>query len=214
MTNQSPSRNRSRGSSQPDSPPHGLDETPSLEEGSAGSGMGSWGAGSFVADAGPEFDPEQAPPAPDVDPAETPGVFLEEWDEQRIREFLELQGEITHAFLAVDDQDDDTWLQTERDLRAIAPPLTRIFNRYDATRAAAAAGDEILLASGIARYASRNYMRRRRYLAARAAQGPRPITGVPAEPGAGPEDDPTFQRVTADPLGGAPPAITPKGGRR
>lgn len=86
-------------------------------------------------------------------------------------------------------------------------------NRYDATRAAAAMGDEALLAAGLVRYGSRNYIRRRRYLAQMANQEPEPVTGRAAEPGTGPEDDPEYQRVSADPLGGAPPSLTPKGRR-
>jgi hypothetical protein len=102
------------------------------------------------------------------------------------------------------------WLHTQRDLRAIAPPLTRILNRYDVTRAAAAAGDEALLAAGLLRYGTGNVVKTRRAMAARRAQGEQPITGRAAEPDTGPEHDEEWQR-THDPLGGAPPSLRPKG---
>lgn len=219
----SPSRARSRSQSANGSPPPvEFDEThpdesssPSRGELSESSGTGSWGASSFVSDAGPAFDPKTAPaaPEPDADLREE-GALFEEWDEGRIREFLELQGEVMHAILAVDELDEDTWIHTEKDMRAIAPPLTRILNRYDVTRAAAAAGDEILLASAVARYGSRNYIRRRRHLARIAAAGPQPVTGVAAPEGTGPEDDETW-RGNDEPLAVvAPPALTPRGARR
>lgn len=131
-----------------------------------------------------------------------------------MRELLALQGEITHAFLAAGPDDDDTWLQTDKDLGAIAPPLTRIANRYDALRAAAVAGDEILLASAVSRYAARNYIKRRRYLAAQQDQGPQPVTGREAPPESGPEHDEDWQRTHSEPMAPAPPALVPKGGRR
>jgi hypothetical protein len=119
------------------------------------------------------------------------------------------QGNVTHAIFKVGPDDRETWKQTEEDLNAIAPPMTRLLNRYDVTRAAAAAGDEIALAAAITAYGARNYTRRRRLLAAIAAQGPQPVTGVEAEPDTGPESDEEWQHVHQ-----APPALTPKGARR
>lgn len=123
-----------------------------------------------------------------------------------------MQGEVTHAVLKAGPADDETWLHTERDLAAIAPPLTRILNRYDVTRAAAAAGDEILLVAAVGRYGVRNYTKRRRYLAALEAEEPQPITGAPAPAGTGPQHDPEWQRVHLE-LAEEPPAIIPKGKR-
>lgn len=168
--------------------------------------MGS-SAGEFVSDPGPEFDPKHAPdaPAPEQDLEQT----FEEWTEEQIRGALTLQGNVTHALLKVSEEDTDTWKQTEDDLAAIAPPLTRILNRYDVTRAAAAAGDEILLGTALIGYGAKNYTRRRLLLARRNAQEPEPVTGTPAPPESGPEHDPDWQRVRPD-----PPAIVPKGTRR
>jgi hypothetical protein len=170
-------------------------------------------ADDFLSDAGPAFDPKAAPPAPEPELEDELLQELEQWDEKQIRELLTLQGEITHAVFAAGPDDDETWYQTERDLNAIAPPLTRIANRYDAIRAAAAAGDEILLASAVSRYAARNYVKRRRLLATLRAQEPQPITGVAAPEGSGPENDEEWQR-THEPMEMAPPALVPKGARR
>ena len=218
MTSRSRSQSPNRSGSASDEPlerePTSPPQSPSPPQSTSRSGAArseSSSAGSsaeFVTDPGPAFDPRSAPAAPLVEEEEGPGI-LEEWDEQRIREFLVLQGEVTHALLAVGPEDTETWLQTEQDLGSIAPPLTRIMNRYDVTRAAAAAGDEILLVTAVGRYGLRNYSKRRRLLKLQAAAEPQPITGVPAEPDSGPESDEEWQRVHQ-----APPALVPKGKRR
>jgi hypothetical protein len=182
--------------------PSSTSTSPSAAE--VGSGLGS-SAADFLADPGPAFDPRNSPPAPEVEPVDQ-GVF-EEWDEGRVRELLVLQGDAMHALLAVGPDDEVSWVHTEKDLKSIAPPLTRILNRYDSLRAAAAAGDEILLASAVARYGTRNYIRRRRLLAAIAVQEPQPITGVPADP------IPEPPAAEVDWLTQAPPALVPKGRR-
>jgi hypothetical protein len=73
-------------------------------------------------------------------------------------------------------------IYTRDELRAIAPPLTRILNRYDATRAAAATGDELALLIGLTGYVGRSIEERRRALRALAAEQP---------------DDLDFEPVTA-----------------
>jgi hypothetical protein len=103
-------------------------------------------------------------------------------------------GEIAHAGLRVGDDDKETCKATDEDLDRIAPPLTRILNRYDATRAAAVAGDEGLVIVGLGAYVGRNYTRRRRLIAARNAAGPQPITGR------GPEVAPDQPRAPSDPM--------------
>ena len=215
--NRSPASDESpEGRRQRETPTPSRSQTPEMET-AAGSSPVSSGSEfladpghEFLADPGPEFDPKRAPAAPEVEPEL---VAVEEWEEKQVRELLTLQGEIAHAFLSAGEDDKDTWIHTERDLNAIAPPLTRIMNRYDAMRAAAAAGDEILLASAVSRYGARNYIKRRRYIAAIRAAEPQPITGVDAPPESGPESDEDWQR-THDPMFDAPPAIVPKGGRR
>ncbi|MGI8412664.1 MAG: hypothetical protein ACR2QA_09255 [Solirubrobacteraceae bacterium] len=161
-----------------------------------------------MADPGPAFDPQHAPSAPEVElEGELALVAAEGWQEQTIKDLLVTQGNVTNWVLRLA-PDDDTWKQTEEDLRAIAGPMTRILNRYDATRAAAAAGDEIALVAAVSAYGARNYTHRRRLLARIAAQEPEPITGVPADADLGPEHDDLYQHVNQ-----APPALRPKGVR-
>jgi len=173
----------------------------------AGSSEGSSAADGFLADPGPDFDPEQTPeaPEPEISPEQE---ALEGWSEDTIRSLLTVQGNATHALLRVGPDDADTWKHTEDDLRAIAPPLTRILNRYDATRAAAAAGDEIALGAALAAYGAKNYTRRRRLIVQLRQQPPEPVSGVAADEGTGPEHDPEWQRIHE-----APPALRPKGVR-
>lgn len=221
---QTPSRSRPHGpagtgspppspSPEPRSPSPETTPSPSTSHGAEGrsrsSSAGS-SAHSFVSDPGPTFDPKAAPEAPEV---EEPELEIDEWDEQRVRELLNLQGEITHAALRVGPDDEDTWKHTRRDLDTIAPPLTRILNRYDVTRAAAAAGDEILLVTAVGRYGFTNYTKRRRLLKAQQPQGPQPVSGAEAPEDTGPEADEEYQRVHAVhfdvPQTEPPPAITP-----
>jgi hypothetical protein len=178
---------------------------------SASSPTGSSAGSDFISEPGPAFDPELGPAAPELDepdPLEEPG-----WEERTIREYLELQGEVFHELAKwrlVGDDAEDVWLHTERDLGAIAPPLTRILNRYDLTRAAAVAGDEGLLIASLGRYAGRNLAKTRRLMAQARQAPPEPVSGAAADPGTGPEDDAEWQRTHAEPFAG-PPALKPKG---
>jgi hypothetical protein len=210
----SPSPPPDQDPSEPTPPPTPGPTRPSQSDGPASSTAFSAGS-EFAADPGPPFDPDASPAEPELDVTET---WAEDphWEEKTIREALTLQGELLHSAaewrLGVDGT--DIWLHTERDLAAIAPPLTRILNRYDVTRAAAAAGDEGLLAAAILRYGSRNVIRTRRVLAARRAEPDRPRSGAPAEPETGPEFDEEWQRTHPDGPFGGPPPITPKGRAR
>lgn len=174
---------------------------------SAGDSSAASSAEEFLADPGPAFDPKQAPEAPALEPEDEP-LVAEGWQEETIRSLLVTQGNVTHMVFNAGPEDTDTWKHTQDDLRAIAPPLTRILNRYDASRAAAAAGDEIALIAGLAAYGGRNYTKRKRLLAAQRAAEPQPITGVAADPDVGPEFDPEYQRIHEP-----PPALVPKGHR-
>ncbi|MTD43844.1 hypothetical protein GKE82_05875 [Conexibacter sp. W3-3-2] len=82
---------------------------------------------------------------------------------------------MTHTLVGVGDTD---WVHTEADLSAIAPPLTRILNRYPATAAAAVMGDEVMLITGVGGYAVRSYLERKATLAARAAAPAEPLAGT------------------------------------
>ena len=163
----------------------------------------------FVSDAGPEFDPELSPEPPElelVDP-ELEEELSEGWEEKQVREILTTQGSATNFFLRLH-PDDETWKHTEEDLSAIAPPLTRILNRYDATRALSAAGDEVVLGTALFNYGARNVTQRRR-LQRLLGETHVPVSGVAAPEGTGPQP--------AEPAAGsgvnwdAPPALVPKG---
>jgi len=162
----------------------------------------------FLEDAGPAFDPEAAPAAPEIEAEDAPrSIVPDYWERDRIEQLLKIEGNALHYLLRVGPEDTETWKYTEEDLENIAPPLTNILNRYDVTRAAAAAGDEIALIAGLTTYGTRNYTRRRRLLAARADAGPAPVTGVPAPEGTAPEDDEEWMRTQP------PPQLIPKGHR-
>lgn len=168
---------------------------PSGEEPSPASGTPSQAADStFVADPGAPFDPEAAGEPPELEREPSPGELhalpgLEGWEQDAIEGVLTGQGALLHAIAGVGEQD---WLYTEADLAAIAPPLTRILNRYPATRAAAGTGDELALMFGLGAYTTRSWAERRAVLAELEAEEPVPLTGDrPADPQpspAGPDD--------------------------
>lgn len=115
----------------------------------------------LLGDAGPAFNPEDVPDdEARVELAPEAGAGGANWQQARVRALLKTKGELVHNFLAVDKASGE-WRYTDADLAAIAPPLTRILNRYDATRAAAAVGDEAELMVGLFGYAARSYSERR-----------------------------------------------------
>lgn len=149
-------------------------------------------AGRFTVDPGPAFDADGRPESPQPDPTGEQLVEVPDlWDERRVAQLLQAKGLALHALVAVDKQSGE-WVYTQNDLAAIAPPLTAILNRYEPTRAAAHAGDELALIVGLASYTGRSIMERRTAIAAMIDTEPVPITGMPAEHG--PQDDPDWQR--------------------
>lgn len=148
----------------------------------------------LVGDAGPPFDPsgEQPPPPVQLDPDALAGG--DRWSAQRVRALLEGKGELLHQAVAVD-PDSTEWRYTAADLRTIAPPLARILNRYDVTRAAAAGGDELAVAVGFAGYGMRSWSERRAALRLLAEDEPEPpyvspaAAPAPADPEPAPTDD-------------------------
>jgi hypothetical protein len=177
----------------PDQPINGRETTaeepsPAPAEGSSpGSSRGSAASGPFVADPGSAFDPKSAPAGPELppSPAEAEAIVAIEWEEEQVRRWLLLQGELGHTFAGVAEND---WRYTEADLTSIAGPLSRILNRYDATRAAAAYSDPASVIFGFGMYTIRSAGERRKAIAVlKAAQEQEvPITGVAAPPGSGP----------------------------
>lgn len=66
------------------------------------------------------------PPVPPVPPEPMLAVFV---GEEQVRGFLVAQGAAVHGLVAVE-ADSSEWVYLESDLEAIAPPLTRIINRF------------------------------------------------------------------------------------
>lgn len=153
-------------------------------------------ASPFVSEPGPDFDPEAGGGEPEA--TLTPLPELDGWEEETVRSVLVAQGVLAHGAIGVAETD---WAYTEADLSAIAPPLTRILNRYDATRAAAGTGDELALMIGLGGYVSRSYRERVAALEDLAEEEPVPITGVPAPEPLG-EDEPPAEPVPAEDLDG------------
>jgi hypothetical protein len=142
-------------------------------------------ASSFVGDAGPAFaadgqNAREGFAAPEIapDPALAFG-----WEEDSVRSILTAKGGVLHMLAGVGDQD---WLYTEADLMAIAPPLTRILNRYPVTQAAAGTGDELAVLIGVGGYATRSYIERKAILESAAEEAEVPVSGRAAEPDTGP----------------------------
>jgi hypothetical protein len=159
-------------------------------------------------DAGPAFDAENRPagdPAPEPTMLPVPDL-LPEWQEGQVRLLLTAKGSALHAVLAVDSESEE-WAYTEADLEAIAPPLTNILNRYEPTRAAAGAGDELAVAIGFGGYAARSW--RERMAAIERLQAEREEQLIPLAGDWRPGDDEPAASVPDDDL---PPA--PLGGRR
>jgi hypothetical protein len=210
-------RNPSPSQSQPPSP------SPS---GAAASSRGS-AAGSrrsepppFVADVGPEFDPEAAPPpTPPIRDAEP--VQLVEWEEDTICALLTLQGRGMHAAIGVAEQD---WRHTELDLAAIAPPLTRICNRYEPIAQLAKFSDPMTLAFALGAYGVRSLEERAavireleeeadtRPIAPINADVPQQPPPPPAAPAAAPPPAPRQAASFPSQTPGPPPPMQPTQG--
>lgn len=132
----------------------------------------SEGAG-FIADGGPTFDPERAaeqlPPPPLEATVLPPPV---EWKEDTIEALLNLKGRAVHSLIGVADED---WRYTQLDLAAIAPPLTRICNRYEPVQQLAKHADPLLVLMALGGYSVRSLEERRAVFAELAEAEPQPI---------------------------------------
>jgi hypothetical protein len=168
---------------EPASPPPSPESAPppSGAASSAASSRASQSESGFVADAGPEFDPDAAgaempePPAPAGEPA-----ALIEWEEDTIKALLTLKGRGIHAMIGVAEQD---WRYTELDLAAIAPPLTRICNRYEPIQRFAKYSDPLTLAFALGAYGVRSLEERQVMIAAmQGEEGTVPIAPAGPEP--------------------------------
>ncbi len=136
----------------------------------------SEGAGPFEVDPGQPFAPsEQSERAttdetgretdlPPVAPVASDGLELLEVTEEQVRSLLMVQGAAVHGLAAVD-KDSDEWVWLQAELDAIVPPLTRICNRYEPLRRAAALGDYPAVALGLGAYTRRSVSERAAALA-------------------------------------------------
>lgn len=194
------------------SPPPSRETTP--PPGAASSAASARGSRSeFVEDAGPEFDPEaaaaEAPPPPDP---EAPPALEPEWEEQTIRDVLGIQGRLLHAAIGVAEED---WIHTDVDLQAIAPPLARIFNRYEPIRRYAGHADPLMLAIAFGSYGTRSLLERRQVLAAMAPEEdtqPIPPAEAAPPPQPPPAAPPPPPRQTQGAAPGQAPAMQPSEG--
>lgn len=159
--------------SDPHAPPAAAASSPASATGDAAGLLG---------DGGPVFDPDAADDAPELPGADDALAGGDLWKEPRVRGLLTAKGELLHGALAVGKGESNEWRYTDADLRAIAPPLTRILNRYEPTRAAAAAGDELTVAVGFAGYAVRSWSERMAWLRLLRAEQPEPEPGQIAVP--------------------------------
>jgi hypothetical protein len=145
-------------------------------------------ASDLLADPGPEYDQGQAEKdakARDQDrllsvaPGQDGGTGIEvQWHPEVIKGMLRAQGAVTHELIGKAEKD---WAWTDTELVGAARPLANILNRYDATRLAAATGDEIALAMALAGYTMRSVKERRAALAL-LEPDEEPGSGIPTPP--------------------------------
>jgi hypothetical protein len=163
----------------------------------AGSGAGSSTDSPYTAGRGPGFDPDKAPAVEPAAAAVDSEALLEEWTVDQVRSWLENIGDVAHATIGIGELD---WAMTQADLKRIAPPATRILNRYQPTRAIAGYSDTAAVSMGMGLYTWRSLLERR---AVKKARENAAATSPPPEPP--PVPAPT---MAASPDGGAPPGDT------
>lgn len=119
-------------------------------------------------------------PAPEL-----PGVpAYPGWEEKTVEQFLMGFGAGTHMLIGVADHD---WQMTEKDLERIAPPLTRILNRWEPAVRVSPYADPLLVAHGFGLYGWRSALERQRAL--RDAQAEQEIAEGTHGYETGPSDD-------------------------
>ena len=92
------------------------------------------------------------------EPAQEPTV-LPGWEQEQIEAFLRGTGAGVHMLAGKAESD---WLMTAEDLARIAPPLTRICNRYEPTLRLSPIADPLLVAHGMALYGWRSALEAKR----------------------------------------------------
>ncbi len=146
----------------PESPPESPNGAP------AASGAGSSTSDSpYAAGPGPGFDagaPPPTPPEPAEEPGADAGAFALGWEEKQVQDWLLNAGDLAHAAFGVSERD---WQMSQADLERIGPPLTRILNRFEPSRAVAAYSDPAAVAMGFGMYGWRSALERTQTLRAR-----------------------------------------------
>jgi hypothetical protein len=94
-------------------------------------------------------------------------LALPGWEQEAVEQFLSGTGHGLHFLLGAGEKD---WLMTRADLDRIAPPLTRILNRYEPTMRASVYADPLLVAHGTGLYAWRSVLQRQAALRAHVEQ--------------------------------------------
>jgi len=114
----------------------------------------------YLEEAGPGI--AELPEAPEVAPASeelAAPAALPGWDQKTIETFLQGTGAGIHMLAGRAERD---WMMTEKDLERIAPPLTRICNRYEPTLRLSPLADPLLVAHGFALYGWRSALEAKR----------------------------------------------------
>jgi hypothetical protein len=83
------------------------------------------------------------------------------WDLETVATFLQGTGSGIHMLIGQTERD---WLMTKKDLERIAPPLTRIANRWEPALRLSPVADPLLVAHGFALYGWRSALERKRAL--------------------------------------------------
>jgi hypothetical protein len=179
----------------------------------------------FVEDPGPGFDAEQAAAGAEQvrqeHEAEARAEGIESFgipdvEEPKVRHALFVAGDGLHAAFGVGEYD---WLMTQRDLDRIAPPLTRIINRYEAAKIVAGFSDEAAVVMGVGLWGWRSVLERVAVIRAQErgetpsmgpTRAPRPEAPAPAaRPAPGPETPAPAWPSDAPPAPQASPAPAP-----
>lgn len=96
-----------------------------------------------------------------LEPEGQPTETLPGWEQETVEQFLRGTGAGLHMLAGVAEKD---WLMTKADLDRIAPPLTRIANRYEPALRLSPLADPLLVAHGFALYGWRSALERKRAL--------------------------------------------------
>lgn len=164
------------------------DRPEKAEDPAAASFAGSSTNSPYVAGPGPGFD-SSIPPPPPPQAGEEPelSAFALGWEESQVHDWLLNAGDLAHAGFGIGESD---WAMTKADLERIAPPMTRILNRFEPSRAIAAYSDPAAVAMGFGMYGWRSALERTAVLRARERAKDLGVAPAPAGPEGPPGEEP------------------------